>query len=221
MFCWRITPLTAVADMESGAFRNGKRIFACATSLLWSIKSRLKKATTAPLNQEKLFSALQLLQLDPNIKTISAELSAGVRPDTNILEVEVITANPWQIATISNNGRAPSVGTFRQGVEVAHGNITGFGDSLNTLYTNTDGSDTIEVSYSIPVNSSNGRIELFYRHRDNEVIESPFERLDIESNSNTYELSFRQPIVQTSRQELSLGLSATRLDSQISILGTN
>uniref|UniRef100_UPI0035C94011 ShlB/FhaC/HecB family hemolysin secretion/activation protein n=1 Tax=Okeania sp. SIO2F4 TaxID=2607790 RepID=UPI0035C94011 len=185
------------------------------------IKSRLKKATTAPLNQEKLFSALQLLQLDPNIKTISAELSAGVRPDTNILDVEVVTANPWQIATISNNGRAPSVGTFRRGVEVGYGNITGMGDSFNTLYTNTDGSDTVEVSYSIPVNSSNGRIELFYRHRDNEVIESPFERLDIESNSNTYELSFRQPIVQTPWQNLSLGLSATRRDSQTSILGTN
>ncbi|MGD1700954.1 ShlB/FhaC/HecB family hemolysin secretion/activation protein [Dapis sp. BLCC M229] len=185
------------------------------------IKSRLKKATTAPLNQEKLFSALQLLQLDPNIKTISAELSAGVSPDISILDVEVVTANPWQIATISNNGRAPSVGTFRRGVEVGYGNITGMGDSLNTLYTNTDGSDTVEISYSLPVNSSNGRIELFYRRRDNEVIESPFERLDIESNSNTYELSFRQPIVQTPYQNLNLGLSATRRDSQTSILGTN
>jgi Hemolysin activation/secretion protein len=29
------------------------------------IKSRLEKATTAPLNQEKLLSALQLLQIDP------------------------------------------------------------------------------------------------------------------------------------------------------------
>ncbi len=185
------------------------------------IKSRLKKATTAPLNQEKLFSALQLLQLDPNIKTISAELSADIRPDISILDVEVVTANPWQIATISNNGRAPSVGTFRRGVEVGYGNLTGMGESLNTLYTNTDGSDTVEVSYSIPVNSSNGRIKLFYRHRDNEVIESPFERLDIESNSNTYELSFRQPIVETPWQNLSLGLSATKRDSQTSILGTN
>lgn len=185
------------------------------------IRNRLKKATTAPLNQEKLFSALQLLQLDPNIKTISAELSADIRPDTNILDVEVVTANPWQIATISNNGRAPSVGTFRRGVEVGYGNITGMGDSFNTLYTNTDGSDTVEVSYSLPVNSSNGRIELFYRHRDNEVIESPFERLDIESISNTYELSLTQPIVQTPQQNLSLGLSAIRRDSQTSILGTN
>ncbi|NEQ73017.1 MAG: BamA/TamA family outer membrane protein [Okeania sp. SIO2C9] len=185
------------------------------------IKSRLEKATIAPINQEKLLSALQLLQLDPLIDNISAELSAGVRPDTSVLAVEVVTANPWQIAAISNNGRVPSVGTFRRGIEVGHGNLTGMGDSFNTLYTNTDGSDLVELSYAIPVNSRNGRIEMFYRHQDNEVIESPFERLDIESNSNTYELSFRQPIIQTPRQEFSVGLGATRRDSQTSVLGEN
>ena len=150
------------------------------------IKSRLEKATTAPLNQEKLVSALQLLQIDPLVKTISAELSSGVRPDTSRLDIRIETANPWQIETISNNGRAPSVGTFRRGVEVGHRNVTGIGDSFNALYTNTDGSDMVEVSYSIPLNSSNGRMEIFYRHRDNKVVESPFKRLDIESNSNTY-----------------------------------
>ncbi|MCL2936058.1 MAG: filamentous hemagglutinin N-terminal domain-containing protein [Trichodesmium sp. MAG_R02] len=185
------------------------------------IKSRLEKATTAPLNQEKLLSALQLLQIDPLVKTISAELSSGVRPDTSRLDIRIETANPWQIETISNNGRAPSVGTFRRGVEVGHRNVTGFGDSLNTLYTNTDGSDMVEVSYAIPLNSSNGRIELFYRHRDNKVVESPFERLDIESNSNTYRLSFSQPIMQTPWQTLTLGLSAIKRDSQTSILGEN
>ena len=185
------------------------------------IKSRLEKATATPLNQEKLLSALQILQTDPLVKTISAELSSGVRPDTSILDIKIETANPWQIATISNNGRAPSVGTFRRGVEVGHRNITGIGDSLNTLYTNTDGGDMVEVSYSIPVNSSNGRMELFYRHRDIMVVESPFERLDIESNSNTYKLSFSQPIMQTPWQTLSLGLSAIKRDSQTSILGEN
>ncbi|WP_237396866.1 ShlB/FhaC/HecB family hemolysin secretion/activation protein [Okeania sp. KiyG1] len=185
------------------------------------IKSRLEKATIAPINQEKLLSALQLLQLDPLIENISAELSAGVRPDTSVLAVEVVTANPWQIAAISNNGRVPSVGTFRRGIEVGHGNLTGMGDSFNSLYTNTDGSDLVELSYAIPVNSRNGRIEMFYRYQDNEVIESPFERLDIQSNSHTYELTFRQPIIQTPRQEFTVGLGATRRDSQTSVLGEN
>ena len=53
------------------------------------IRSRLEKATTAPLNQEKLVSALQLLQIDPLVKTVSAELSSGVRPDTSILDQDL------------------------------------------------------------------------------------------------------------------------------------
>ena len=71
------------------------------------------------------------------------------------------------------------------------------------------------------MNSNNSSIEVLYRHQDSEVIESPFERLDIESNSNTYQLSFRQPIMQTPWQTLSLGLSAIKRDSQTSILGEN
>ncbi len=39
------------------------------------IRSRLAIATTPPLNQDKLLNALQLLQLDPLIANISAELS--------------------------------------------------------------------------------------------------------------------------------------------------
>ena len=53
------------------------------------IRSRLEKATSTPLNQEKLVSALQLLQIDPLVKTVSAELSSGVRPDTSILDQDL------------------------------------------------------------------------------------------------------------------------------------
>ncbi|MDE5120137.1 MAG: hypothetical protein O4965_08400 [Trichodesmium sp. St19_bin1] len=45
------------------------------------------------------------------------------------------------------------MGTFRRGLEVSFRNVTGIGDSLSALYTNTDGSDMVEVSYSIPLNS--------------------------------------------------------------------
>src|SRR5579883_89279 len=41
------------------------------------VRSRLAIATTKPLNQKRLLEALQLLQLNPLIKAVSAELSAG------------------------------------------------------------------------------------------------------------------------------------------------
>ncbi|MEL6462885.1 MAG: POTRA domain-containing protein, partial [Cyanobacteria bacterium J06621_15] len=53
------------------------------------IRSRIARATKTPLNQEKLLEALQLLQINPLIESLSAELSAGTRPGLNVLLVRV------------------------------------------------------------------------------------------------------------------------------------
>ncbi|MEY4519018.1 MAG: hypothetical protein RLZZ499_1617, partial [Cyanobacteriota bacterium] len=50
------------------------------------ITERLKTATAIPINVDSLLSALQLLRLDPLIANISAELSAGIRPGTSVLD---------------------------------------------------------------------------------------------------------------------------------------
>jgi hemolysin activation/secretion protein len=53
------------------------------------IKSRLALATQRPLNNEKLLEGLRLLQQDPLIANISAELSSGIQPGTNLLEMVI------------------------------------------------------------------------------------------------------------------------------------
>jgi hemolysin activation/secretion protein len=44
------------------------------------VRSRLAIATGTPLNRDRLLAALQLLQLDPLLQSLAAELSAGTRP---------------------------------------------------------------------------------------------------------------------------------------------
>ena len=44
------------------------------------VRERLAAATQPPLNRQKLLNALQLLQLNPRIANISAELSQGINP---------------------------------------------------------------------------------------------------------------------------------------------
>ncbi|MDJ0533454.1 MAG: POTRA domain-containing protein [Xenococcaceae cyanobacterium MO_207.B15] len=53
------------------------------------ISSRIQKATSFPLNREKLLEALQLLLLDPLIENISAELSLGSNPGASILIISI------------------------------------------------------------------------------------------------------------------------------------
>ncbi|WP_292787365.1 POTRA domain-containing protein [Nostoc sp. NMS9] len=178
------------------------------------IRNRLAIAAGKPLSRDRLLAGLQLLQLDPLIKSLSTDLQAGIRPGTNILEVKVTEADSFSTQLVLDNQRSPSVGSFRRRINVTEANLLGLGDGLNIGYTNTDGSNGFDVSYSLPVNPRNGKLIFSYGNTKNNVIERPFNSLDITSKSSYYELTFRQPIVQTPSQEFTLGITASHQRSQ-------
>lgn len=182
------------------------------------IRSRLAIAAEPPLNVPQLLEGLQLLQLDPLIQNISADLQAGTRPGTSILEVQVIEADSFSTSLLANNGRSPSVGSFRRGVEVTEANVLGWGDGLTLNYLNTDGSNEFNGSYTLPINPRNGTVRIAAGVTDSEVIEEPFNVLDIQSNSNYLELSVRQPFVQTPSEEFAMGLTLSHQDSKTQFL---
>jgi hemolysin activation/secretion protein len=68
----------------------------------------------------------------------------------------------------------------------------------------------------LPVNPRNGTLTFSYGNTSANIIERPFNKLDIESASQDYELTFRQPLVQTPNQEFALGVTASRRESDIS-----
>ncbi|MBO3457339.1 ShlB/FhaC/HecB family hemolysin secretion/activation protein [Aetokthonos hydrillicola Thurmond2011] len=185
------------------------------------IRSRLKLASSKPLNRERLLEGLQLLQLNPLIKNISAELSAGSRPDLSLLEVKVVEANSFHPAFFADNARVPTVGSFRRGISINEGNALGFGDDLSFQYTNTDGSNAYDLSYTVPINAHNSTINFSAGLTDTQVVEPPFNRLNITGDSSYLDLSFRQPIIQTPNQELALGLTLSHEESQTKLFGEN
>ncbi|KST69495.1 ShlB/FhaC/HecB family hemolysin secretion/activation protein [Mastigocoleus testarum] len=182
------------------------------------IRSRLARSTKKPLNREKLLKALQLLQINPLIENISAKLSAGTRPGESLLEIEIRETNTFQTSLILDNARSPSVGTFRRQIQVGDTNLLGYGDSISGSYKNTDGSNSFDFHYKLPINPRNGTISLNYGISENKVIEEPFNILDIQSDSRYYEVSFRQPIVEKTQQELGLGITLSRRESEARFL---
>ncbi|MDF0555492.1 ShlB/FhaC/HecB family hemolysin secretion/activation protein [Kamptonema sp. UHCC 0994] len=183
------------------------------------VRSRLNIATRPPLNRDRLLEALQLLQLDPQIANISAELQAGSRPERSRLQVRVKEADTFSVELFADNNRSPSVGSFRRGVRINQANLAGFGDGLEVTYANTDGSNELNASYTVPINAHNGTIQIAAGVTKTNVIEEPFDTLDIEGRSRTYELTYRQPIVQKPDRELALGLTFSRQESDTSLLG--
>ena len=182
------------------------------------VGSRLALATERPLNQNKLLEVLQLLQINPLIQTISADLSAGSRPELSVLSVKVKEANTFNIELFGDNGRNKSIGSFERGVRFNQGNLLGFGDILSVGYTNTQGSNDIDANYTIPINPYNGTIKLSAQFDNTYVVEAPFDQLNITGDSSYFDVTIRQPIIQTPSRELALGLTATTEESQTSLL---
>ncbi|WP_009630302.1 ShlB/FhaC/HecB family hemolysin secretion/activation protein [Synechocystis sp. PCC 7509] len=182
------------------------------------IRRRLAIATNTPINRDRLLQALQLLQLNPLISNISAELSAGTRPSQSILAVQVTEAQSTTVQATIDNGRSPAAGSFRRNLQLNEGNLLGIGDRVIFAYANTDGSNAIDASYALPLNPRNGTLSLGYSTNSSSVIEPPFDLLDISSESRYYDVTLRQPIIQTPSQELAVGISASRLESETSLL---
>lgn len=181
------------------------------------VRDRLAIAAATPLNVNQLLEGLQLLQLDPLIESISADLQAGARPGTSILEVQVTEADSFGAQIGTNNGRSPSVGSVRRQAQITQANLLGLGDGLSLGYTNTEGSDGFDIGYSLPLNARNGTLSLAFGTIDSTVIEEPFDELGIDATSRYYELTFRQPIVRSPSQEFALSLTASHQTSQTSL----
>ena len=182
------------------------------------IRSRLAIATHKPLNVNRLLKALQLLQLNPLIQNISAELTAGSTPGANVLDVRVAEAKTFTAQISLDNNRIPSIGSFERQIQLNQANLLGLGDGLSIGYANTDGSNDVNLNYTLPINAHNGTLGFNYNYTTSNVTEKPFNILDINGTAQDFALTLRQPVVQTPTQEFALGLTATRRESDIGYL---
>jgi hemolysin activation/secretion protein len=181
-------------------------------------RSRIALGTFKPFNIKRLQETLQLLQLDPLIDKVSVTLKAGSTNGKNILEVAITEAPTFTPQIVLDNDRSPSVGTFRRGIGINEANLLGLGDNIRANYSNSDGSNALDVLYTVPINPRNGTIGFAYYLAESDIIEAPFNELDIESSARLYELTLRQPLLQSIKEqtyrEFTLGLTGSFLDSQ-------
>ncbi|MBC6417963.1 MAG: ShlB/FhaC/HecB family hemolysin secretion/activation protein [Prochloron sp. SP5CPC1] len=183
------------------------------------VRSRLETAIAPPLNQDKLLDALQLLQLDPLIQNLSVELRARRRRGMSVLEIKVIEADLKAVQLTTDNQRSPSIGSVRRKIELTFHNPLGVGDRLQVGYINTEGSNSLDnLRYTIPINPRNGTLSFGHTHTESEIVEEPFDLLQIESKTLNYEITYRQPILRFPNEEFALGLTASVQDSEVTFL---
>lgn len=180
------------------------------------IRSRIQLGGAAPLNQGELEDQLRLLKLDPLFENVEASLRAGSGLGLSILTVRVSEA-PLVFGDIHvNNYSPPSVGSEKFGGVLGFRSLTGLGDTLLLSYerSTTGGSELYDAIFQVPLNPMNGTLQLRAAPSNFEITSSPFDlsNVDITGDTDLYEVSFRQPLVRTPREELALSLGLTYRD---------
>ncbi len=182
------------------------------------VRSRLERATQKPLKRQRLEEALQLLQLDPLIAQVNAELTAGSAPGRNRLRVTLQEAPPFHASVAIANDQSPSIGSLAGSLFVSHDNVIGLGDRLAANYSTTGSLNLYNLSYAVPFNALNGTASISYGNNSSKIIEEPFQDLGIRSKTRTLSLSVRQPLQRSPSSEFALGLALDLRRSQTFIL---
>ncbi len=138
---------------------------------------------------------LRALQEDPRIGRLDARLVPGPVRGQADLELSVEERSPYRLSFQFDNQQSPAVGDQVGRVDLAHLNLTGNGDTLNASLSQARGLSQVELAYEHPLGPLGTRVRYRYQASRSEVIEKPFEDLDIESRSANYGLDVRQPLL--------------------------
>jgi hemolysin activation/secretion protein len=175
------------------------------------LRSRIALGAGTPLNTARLEDQLRLLRINPRLKSLEASLRASDQPGKTDLIVRITEAAPLTGVIGVDNYSPPSVGSERGTGFVLHRNVTGIGDEafLSYSHTFTNGADVLDLGYRIPLNPMDGTLQLRFAPNWNKVTQDEFEELGIRGRRQLYELSYRQPVVRSPREELALSAALT------------
>ena len=176
------------------------------------LRDRVARGIDTPVSIQPLQERIQLLQQDPRIERINAELRPGDVRGESVLNLRVKDANPFKAWLEFNNYQTPVVGAERGLATVAHQNVTGHGDQFVFTYGRSHGvNPIIDTSYSVPLNSYETTLTAYYRRNAFLVVENPFRALDLNVDSEVIGIAIRQPVYRTVSDEVALSLGGEHL----------
>jgi hemolysin activation/secretion protein len=187
---------------------------------------RLALSAGPPVNIYNLHERLQLLQQDPRVQRINAELRRGAVSGESELNVRVSEYSPFKAWLDFNNYQPPAVRAERGLATIAHESLTGNGDRFRFTYgqsipmNNTTGVfPLIDTSYSLPFTSYDTTFIAAYRRTDFEVVSDPFKPLDIKGHIEIFSFTLQQPVYRTLNHQVTLGVQGEYLYNKNTLLG--
>jgi len=181
-------------------------------------RTRLRRAGRAPVNVLRLETQLQRFQRDPRVRRVHARLEPGERRGESVLLLEVEESRFYGLALAFSNENSPSVGSYTGVSEPVLWNLAGWGDEWRGKVEIADGLTEADAAVSVPLPPFDTLVELHFQYNQDQVVEDPFDVLDIENESFTYGFTVTQPLLRSELQTINVGVtgeyrtSETRLE---------
>jgi hemolysin activation/secretion protein len=183
------------------------------------LRRRIALAGGSPLDVGALERRLQLLQQDPRIRRLEAELGPGPRRGEATLRLRVEETRPYFLWVEGSNYESPTVGAARARIGVGHDNLFGVGDRVAATFSVTEGYREIDTLYEIPVTPWDTTVGFWYQHGNSEVVEDPVEDLDVDGKSTSYGVGIHHPLLRTLDTTLTVGVDGELRRSETSLFG--
>ncbi len=173
-----------------------------------------------PVNAYDIERRLQALQNEPHVTSVDARLLPGEQRGDAILLVETRETPPLSAIFQANNYGTPAVGAWSGVVGVGYHNLVGRGDDLDLSIRDTEGLWEFDGQYSVPINAYGTRTEVFGSATHSEIINGPFDNLDIKADSETAGVRLVHPFSRDPSNMVSMSLTGEWWRSKTYLLGS-
>lgn len=173
-----------------------------------------------PLNLRELEEELQIRLQDPLVASINAQLAPGERPGEAVLRTRVAEAPRYDLGVSLDNRLSPSLGEATLGVHGEMRNLAGTGDVLSGELGVAEGIRyDAKLRYRTPVSARDTSLGLHYDRARSEVVQEPFNALDITSEIESFGAQIAHPIHRTADRQLVLAAGLERREARTFLLG--
>uniref|UniRef100_UPI0033429B72 ShlB/FhaC/HecB family hemolysin secretion/activation protein n=1 Tax=Prochlorothrix hollandica TaxID=1223 RepID=UPI0033429B72 len=186
------------------------------------VRDRILLGVGTPLHYQDLEDQLQLLRSDPLLDSFTASLGPkqGNSISQSRLTVSAIESDILDGRLSFDNSSPEALGTNRFETGLTFQNVAGIGDTLTTSWRETGelGSRLHRFTYQIPVNAKGGMVSVEANVNRNRIVSEPFNAFDVEDRSGQYEISMRQPLWRSPRDEFALSFGYSYRQAQTTVL---
>lgn len=142
------------------------------------------------------------------------DIRPGSQPETTSYHINAYEPDRWNIYGFADTTGSDSTGRYRGGVNITNNSLFGWQDKVSLLGVGSEGSQSVMLSYVVPINSFGTKISATASAGRVDVIDGPSSDLDIEGNSYLYALRLEHPFYVDESTKFTMYLEGSQQESQ-------